>query len=104
MLSDLLESGGQMIHIGEQCFEALARSTTSGQLQVLRRTHSSLMNDLEIDAKLIADQFGHSLDVTQNVYTKAALRRCQEAVRKLYEAVPKSLLEQNGASDAEEES
>ena len=37
--------------------------------QVMRRTHSTLMNELRVDPKLVADQLGHSLDVNQNVYT-----------------------------------
>jgi hypothetical protein len=35
--------------------------------QVMRRTHSTLMGDLGIDGKLVADQCGHTLDVNQNV-------------------------------------
>ena len=72
--------------------------------QVLRRTHSSLMHELEIDPKLVADQLGHTVDVNQNVYTKVALRRRQAAVQKLEEALKKSLLEPNGADDDNEES
>ncbi|HYR87019.1 MAG TPA: tyrosine-type recombinase/integrase [Terriglobia bacterium] len=37
--------------------------------QVMRRTHSTLMNQLKVDPKLVADQLGHTLDVNQNVYT-----------------------------------
>ena len=69
--------------------------------QVMRRTHSSLMHDLEVDPKLVADQLGHTLDVNQNVYTKAALRRRQSAVQKLDEALQKSLSEPNGANNVE---
>ena len=36
---------------------------------VLRRTNSSLMSDLGINHKVVADQLGHTLDVNQNVYT-----------------------------------
>jgi integrase len=39
--------------------------------QVMRRTHSTLMNDMGVEGKLVADQLGHSLDVNQNVYTKS---------------------------------
>ena len=36
--------------------------------QVMRRTHATLMNALgTVDPKLIADQMGHNLDVSQNV-------------------------------------
>jgi hypothetical protein len=51
--------------------------------QVMRRTHSSLMNDLKVDPKIVADQLGHTLDVNQNVYTRSAISRSQEAIEKL---------------------
>jgi integrase len=35
--------------------------------QVLRRTHCTLMRDLKMDPKLVADQLGHTLDVNLNV-------------------------------------
>jgi hypothetical protein len=55
--------------------------------QVMRRTHSSLMNDLEVDPKLVADQLGHTVDVNQNVYTKTAIERRKAAVELLEQAV-----------------
>ena len=55
--------------------------------QVMRRTHSSLMNDLLVDPKLVADQLGHTLDVNQNVYTRTALERRKAAVELLEQAV-----------------
>ncbi|HXE63912.1 MAG TPA: site-specific integrase [Bryobacteraceae bacterium] len=51
--------------------------------QVMRRTHSSLMNDLKVDPKIVADQLGHTLDVNQNVYTRSAVGRRKEAIEKL---------------------
>lgn len=39
--------------------------------QVMRRTHATLMKGLGIDGKLVADQLGHGLDVSQNVYTQS---------------------------------
>ncbi len=48
--------------------------------QVMRRTHASLMRELDIDPKVVADQLGHSLDVNLNVYTKTALAARKEAV------------------------
>jgi integrase len=54
--------------------------------QVMRRTHSSLMWDLQVDPKVTADQLGHSVDVNQNVYTQANLNRRLEAVRRLENA------------------
>src|ERR1039457_423917 len=38
---------------------------------VMRRTHSTLMKQLKVDPKLVADQLGHTLDVNQNVYTQS---------------------------------
>jgi integrase len=56
--------------------------------QVMRRTHATLMNELHDDAKLVADQLGHTLDVSQNVYTRASVARRKEAVDKLEGALP----------------
>lgn len=55
--------------------------------QVMRRTHSSLMNDLKVDPKIVADQLGHTLDVNQNIYTQSALERRKEAVDSLESAL-----------------
>jgi integrase len=55
--------------------------------QVMRRTHSSLMNDLKVDPKVVADQLGHTLDVNQNIYTQSALERRKEAVDSLESAL-----------------
>lgn len=51
--------------------------------QVMRRTHSSLMNGLGIEGKLVADQLGHSLDVNQNVYTQSGVEVRRVAVDRL---------------------
>ncbi len=48
--------------------------------QVMRRTHSSLMRELGVDPKVVADQLGHTLDVNLNVYTETNLGRLKEAV------------------------
>jgi integrase len=55
--------------------------------QVMRRTHSTLMNKLQVDPKLVADQLGHTLDVNQNVYTIPELGRRREAVNQLEAAL-----------------
>lgn len=47
---------------------------------VMRRTHATLMNDVNDDPKLVADQLGHTLDVSQNVYTKKSVARRKVAV------------------------
>jgi integrase len=55
--------------------------------QVMRRTHSSLMNDLKVDPKIVADQLGHTLNVNQNIYTQSAMERRKEAVDSLESAL-----------------
>ena len=51
--------------------------------QVMRRTHSTLMGDLGIDGKLVADQCGHTLDVNQNVYRQTPVASRLPAVNEL---------------------
>lgn len=51
--------------------------------QVMRRTHSTLMKQIGIDPKLVADQLGHTLDVNQNVYTQTPVELRQIAVNQL---------------------
>jgi Tfp pilus assembly protein PilN len=58
--------------------------------QVMRRTHSILMNKLQVDPKLVADQLGHTLDVNQNVYTVPELARRRDAVNQLEAALQNS--------------
>ncbi len=55
---------------------------------VMRRTHATLMNEIHDDPKLVADQLGHTLDVSQNVYTRASVARRKEAVDALESALP----------------
>jgi integrase len=55
---------------------------------VMRRTHSSLMNEIHDDPKLVADQLGHTVDVNQNVYTRASVARRKTAVDALENALP----------------
>jgi integrase len=50
---------------------------------VMRRTHASLMKALGVDAKLVADQLGHSLDVNQNIYTQSPVESRQAALNQL---------------------
>ncbi|BDC49785.1 hypothetical protein F183_A21010 [Bryobacterales bacterium F-183] len=54
----------------------------------MRRTHSTLMNEIHDDPKLVADQLGHTVDVNQNVYTKASVQRRKVAVDALESALP----------------
>jgi integrase len=51
--------------------------------RVMRRTHSSLMKELKVDPKLVADQEGHGVDVNQNVYTQTPVAHRLEAVETL---------------------
>lgn len=55
--------------------------------QVMRRTHSTLMNNMGVEGKLVADQLGHSLDVNQNVYTKSPVERRKVIVDQLERAL-----------------
>jgi len=55
--------------------------------QVMRRTHSTLMNAMGVEGKLVADQMGHTLDVNQNVYTQSPVALRQGAVNRLESAV-----------------
>jgi integrase len=51
--------------------------------QVMRRTHSSLLNELGVDPHVRAEQMGHTVDVNENVYTKASFGRRRDAVNEL---------------------
>lgn len=55
---------------------------------VMRRTHATLMNEIHDDPKLVADQLGHTVDVNQNVYTRASVARRKVAVDALENALP----------------
>jgi integrase len=55
--------------------------------QVMRRTHATLSNKLKVDPKLVADQLGHNLDVSQNVYTVPEVMRRRDAVNLLEAAL-----------------
>ncbi|MGC1298674.1 MAG: tyrosine-type recombinase/integrase [Alloacidobacterium sp.] len=55
--------------------------------QVMRRTHASIMKELGVDPKWVADQLGHSLDVSQNVYTQVSVEQRLEAVQQLESAL-----------------
>ena len=55
--------------------------------QVMRRTHASLMRELKVDLKVVAEQLGHTLDVNLNVYTDAGLEQRKEAVDRFQAAL-----------------
>jgi integrase len=54
---------------------------------VMRRTHASVMKQLGVDPKVVADQLGHSLDVNQNVYTRVSVEHRKGAVEQLEAAL-----------------
>jgi integrase len=56
------------------------------EFRVMRRTHSSLMNEKGVNPKLIADQQGHGVDVNLNVYTQSSVESRIEALRTLESA------------------
>jgi len=51
--------------------------------QVMRRTNASLSHKRGIDPKVAADQRGHGIGVSLDVYTRADLAQKLEAVRVL---------------------
>jgi integrase len=55
--------------------------------QVMRRTHSSLLKELDVDPHVRAEQMGHTVDVNENVYTRTSLQRRRDAVNKLEAAL-----------------
>ncbi|MGA2184928.1 MAG: tyrosine-type recombinase/integrase [Bryobacteraceae bacterium] len=55
--------------------------------QVMRRTHSCLLKDLNIDPKVRAEQMGHTVDVNENVYTRTSLEQRRKAVNALESAL-----------------
>ena len=55
--------------------------------QVMRKTHSCLLKELDVDPQVRAEQMGHTVDVNENVYTRTSLERRREAVTKLESAL-----------------
>lgn len=55
--------------------------------QVMRRTHSSLLKELDVDPHVRAEQMGHTIDVNENVYTITSLKRRKDAVNALERAI-----------------
>jgi integrase len=55
--------------------------------QVMRRTHSCLLKELDVDPKVRAEQMGHTVDVNENVYTRTSLERRRQAVNALESAI-----------------
>ena len=55
--------------------------------QVMRRTHSSLLKELDVDPQIRAEQMGHTVDVNENVYTITSINRRKETVNALERAL-----------------
>ena len=55
--------------------------------QVMRKTHSCLLKELDVDPQVRAEQMGHTVDVNENVYTRTSLERRREAVNRLESAL-----------------
>jgi len=46
------------------------------------------MSEITDDPKMVADQLGHTVDVNQNVYTRASVARRKEAVDAFESSLP----------------
>jgi integrase len=57
--------------------------------QVMRRTHATLMRQMKADPKAVADQLGHSLDVSLNVYAQSPVSVRQPLVNELEKLIMK---------------
>jgi integrase len=57
--------------------------------QVMRRTHATLMRQMKADPKAVADQLGHSLDVSLNVYAQSPVSVRQPLVNELEKLIIK---------------
>jgi integrase len=58
--------------------------------QVMRRTHASLGHHAKVDPKVAADQRGHGIGVSLDVYTKSSIQDRAEAAKQLEESVLKA--------------
>jgi len=53
----------------------------------MRRTHSSLLKELNVDFHIRAEPMGHTVDVNENVYSITSINRRKEAVNALERAL-----------------
>lgn len=51
------------------------------------------MRDPDVDPKFVADQLGHTLDVSLNVYAKSSLARRREALALLESSLLRTALQ-----------
>jgi integrase len=63
--------------------ELIAAGLAWANFQVMRRTHSTLMGNLGVGGKLVADQCGHTLDVSQDVHRQTLVASRLPAVNEL---------------------
>jgi hypothetical protein len=54
---------------------------------VMRRTHASVMKELGVDRSWLPISLGHSLDVSQNLYTRVSVEHRKGAVEQLEAAL-----------------
>jgi hypothetical protein len=55
--------------------------------KVMRRTNASLSHGAKVDPKVSADQRGHGIGVSLDVYTKSNIRQKGVAAKKLEDSV-----------------
>jgi hypothetical protein len=53
----------------------------------MRRTHSFLLKELDVDPQLRAEQMRHTVDVNESVYTITSIDRGEKAVNTLKKAI-----------------
>ncbi len=53
----------------------------------MRRTHSSLLKELDVDLHVRAEQMAHTVDVNEDVSTFTSLKRRKDAVNVLEKTV-----------------
>ena len=85
-----LSSGGESfvsIALRPSAYKRLRLKLQAASFQVMRRTHSSLLKELDVDPHVRAEQMGHTIDVNENVYTVTSIRRRKEAVNALEKAI-----------------
>src|SRR6185295_6324555 len=72
-----------------KCIKPVLAKASLGwvNFHVMRRTHSSLMRELGVDPKVVADQQGHTVDVNMNVYTATSMTLKAGAVEALESAM-----------------
>ena len=82
------DSGVQAQYLGPAFIAPSAKGRHGvGDVSVLRKTNATLSRKAGVDAKVSADQRGHGLGVSMEVYTISDRQQKREAVNKLESAV-----------------